>query len=391
MFKIIFKKKIIIILFIAFLTLNNIFAISPSVSVGEIGQDSSVGKDIFPISSVLNYHVYDFPGLYKNPLKLDVQLYGGYGTAYVGQNPSDGLAFWCDNYKPDSIGNRTYGKIYNGWEFKLSQKLLLPQTIPGTLNSWVSYTSRFERPINLADYWSYNDSDRPSLFNSTGSSFFDGTSVLIGTPDLQGNMYLNTNGFNLGLQYRYNLFDLPYSISLNTYFAPKWFSNESSEIYGGESDYFKIAPSFSISKVLYEVNYKDFVSGKKFRLLKLQLSESVSYRYLKGDAVPIFAQSSSNLRHDISNTFKLSIYGPQFITGDTYPSANFYYSSDYKWGQLNNTNVTAIYPSEKSFSHSLNLNFDIRIIGIFHYAMSNSYTFGTDAISWGVPYFYVHI
>ncbi|MBK5201090.1 MAG: hypothetical protein JJE21_06095, partial [Spirochaetaceae bacterium] len=137
--------------------------------------------------------------------------------------------------------------------------------------------------------------------------------------------------------------------------------------------------------------YNDLFTNKDSRLFELKLSNSLSYRYLNGDAVPMFAQNYDNLRHDINNTLQLSAYGPQIITTDTYLSAYFNYSANYEWGRLNNTDSTGTYTSNLRFSHSLHLNFDMRVIGILHFAWNNSLDLSNLKFDIGDPWFYVNI
>jgi hypothetical protein len=385
-------SKIVIISIVLSLSLNTLFAISPTSSVSGIGQDEDVGLSIYPVSSVLDYNVYNFPINDKYPLSFDVQIYGGYEVETIEQDPTTGIPDWSDAF-PDSLATYDFGKIFTGGEFKFSQTLPISDDIVGKLSFWTSYTTRFERPVDLADYWS-TDGTSLSIFRNADGSFnsvFTSSNELIGTPDLSGNRYLNSNAINAGLKYSHTLFELPYSISFNNYYAPQWFFNESNDTYGGTSDYFKSKTNFTISNVLLEKRYNDLLTQEDSRLLKLKLSNSLSYRYLNGDAVPMFIQDFDNIRHDINNTFKLSIYGPQIITSDTYPLISLYYYANYQWGALNNYNGVLNYPSEDSFSHKIYLNLDFRVIGIFHMKMENYYDIGENSFSIGTPYFTVTI
>ncbi|MBK5202037.1 MAG: hypothetical protein JJE21_10995, partial [Spirochaetaceae bacterium] len=241
--KSVIRKILVVNTLVISIFLNTVFAISPSSDVSSIGQDSDVGLGIYPVSSVIDYDVYSFPINEKYPLNFEVQLFGGYASATIKQNPTTGLAAWCDGYV-DKLPDKEYGKIFSGGEFKFSQTLPISDSIPGKLNFWTSYSTRFERPVDLADYWSTSGGTGESIFSN--SIFWEES--LPGTPGLQGNMYLNTNAINGGLSYSHEIFKLPYTLSLKTYYAPSWFFNESSDTYGGESNYFKLATNYYISK-----------------------------------------------------------------------------------------------------------------------------------------------
>lgn len=388
--KSVIRKILILSSIVIFISLNNLFAISPSSDVLSIGQDDDVGLDIFPVSSVINYDVFAFPINKKYPLNFEVQIFGGYESETIKQNPTTGFADWCDGFESLGIEGDTYGKIFSGGEFKFSQTLPISDSIPGKLSFWTSYSTRFERPVDLVDYWS--TAEGKSIFlglDGTYNVIWNGT--LLGTPELQGNKYLNTNAINSGLSYSYNVFELPYTLSLKTYYAPSWFFNESSDTYGGESDYLKLVTNCYISKTLVEYRYNDLFTNKDSRLFELKLSNSLSYRYLNGTAVPMFVQDYDNLRHNIIDTIKLSAYGPQIFTNDTYLSGYLYYKANYEWGRLNNTDYKGTYPSNLSFSHSINLDFNMRIIGIIHIAWKNSLDLLDFNLSIGTPYLYINI
>jgi len=134
--KIRLRKKIISSLIIeGVLLCASLFAISLTASITDIEQSDDLGDDIFPVGAYLNYGIYDFETLPDMPLRFSVALAGGYTTNTISQDPSTGLADWCDG--GDELDYDTYGAIFSYYEFKLAQKYPLPFDIPGTrLNSW---------------------------------------------------------------------------------------------------------------------------------------------------------------------------------------------------------------------------------------------------------------
>jgi hypothetical protein len=349
----------------------SLFAISPAGTIVDIEQNDEVGSSIYPVGAYLNYGVYDFPTLPEGPLRFSVALSGGYTTHSISQNPSNGFASWCDGYKKDHMNTTSYGVIFSSYDFKLAQKIPVPFDLPGSLDTWTSFFARYERPVTKA-----SDIGNIALGGSLNSPFIDSDGSLndtfstgdyVGTPDLNGNMYLRSFALKLGTRYSHKLFGLPYSWTQTFTFAPEYLlTNSGTDEFGGATDYIKLSESFYISKTLKSDRYKGPITGQDFRLYSIVASNSLSYRYLNGAGVPNFDQSSSNLRHDISNTFRITFNGPQMFTPDTYPYIYLEYVDDYKWGHLNNSESNEKYPSEKKFNHYYQIYGDMRIIGIIH-------------------------
>ncbi|MGH4037271.1 MAG: hypothetical protein ACRQFF_05430 [Sphaerochaeta sp.] len=399
--KIRLRKKLISTLIIeGALLCASLFAISPAGTIVDIEQNDEVGSNIFPVGAYLNYGVYDFPTLPEGPLRFSVALSGGYTTNSISQNPSTGLANWDGwKYKDDMTTNE-YGVIFSSYDFKLAQKIPVPFDLPGSLDTWTSFFARYERPVtkasdigNLAAGGSLNS----PFINSDGSlNDTFSTGDYVGTPDLNGNMYLRSFALKLGTRYSHKLFDLPYSWSQSITFAPEYLlTNSGTDKFGGATDYIKLYESFYISKNLKSDRYKGPITDHDFRLYSIVASNSLSYRYLKGDGVPIFIQDYNNLRNAISNTLRITFNGPQMITPDTYPYIYLEYVDEYRWGKLNNTSSENIYPTEDSFSHHYKIYGDMRIIGIIHlyaqytwYLKKNSLISGSGKSEYG---FYVSI
>jgi hypothetical protein len=122
-------------------------------------------------------------------------------------------------------------------------------------------------------------------------------------------------------------------------------------------------------------------AGSSARLFVINFSDSLYYRYLNGDKVPMFAQTSyDNFRHGARNTLKLEIKGPQFFTSDTYPYAYIKYVDSFEWGALNNCTTNFINPSSDIFSHYYKAYLEMRIIGIIHFATYYTWTLEQDSL-----------
>ena len=384
--KIRLRKKLISTLFIeGALLCASLFAISPAGTIVDIEQNDEVGSKIFPVGAYLNYGVYDFPTLPEGPLRFTVALSGGYTTHSISQKPLNGLADWDGWKSSEDMTTNKYGVIFSSYEFKLAQKIPVPFDLPGSLDTWTSFFARYERPVTKASAMSNLSSDysiqSPFIGNDgkLNETFYSGDYV--GTPDLNGNMYLRSFALKLGTRYSHKLFGLPYSWTQTFTFAPEYLlTNSGTDKFGGATDYIKLSESFYISKNLKSDRYKGPITGQDFRLYSIVASNSLSYRYLNGAGVPNFAQSSSNLRHDIANTLRITFNGPQMFTPDTYPYIYLEYGDDYKWGQLNNTSPGNIYPSNMSFSHHYKIYGDMRIIGIIHLYAAYTWNLKQDSL-----------
>lgn len=365
--KIRLRKKIISSLIIEGVFLcASLFAISLTASITDIEQSDDLGDDIFPVGAYLNYGIYDFKTLPDMPLRFSVALAGGYTTNTISQNPSDGLADWCDGYE-EELDYDTYGAIFSYYEFKLAQKYPLPFDIPGTFDTWTSLYCRYERPVSLIG----DSSETSAFYDSDGNFNSDVWDIdsgdYVGTPDLNGNMYLRSFAWKTGTSYKHELLDLPYTWSQTFTFAPEYLLfNSGTDSYGGFTDYIKLKETFYIYKELKSENYISPLTNQDFRLYNLVASDYIYYRYLNGDGVPNYDQDYDNLTHAIVNTLKLTIKGPQMFTSDTYPSAYLAYIASYEWGKLNNCSTDNYYSSDDSFSHYYRFSVDMRIIGIIH-------------------------
>jgi hypothetical protein len=370
------KKNVIALAILCTLGASAVFAISPTGSVTSIGQSSDVGNSIYPVSINVNYGVYDFPLLKDMPLRFTVALSGGYSTHYITQNSTDGEFGW------DGGTTRTYGTIFSTYSFKLTQPLRVPFDLPGSLTTYASFDCRYERPVTTASYFgslTAGDSFSSTFTDTDGKllDIFSSPDGLIGTPELNGNMYLRAFSFVGGLSYSNTINGYYYRISNKAILAPEIGNmNAGGDIYGGESEYFRLSTSLYVKKDIYGMKYNAFGVGSGARLFNLYICDSLSYRYLNGDKVPMFAQNYSNLRHGVGNTLALHLDGPQFLTADTYPSAYISYVDNFQWGALNNCTTGYEYPSTSVFSHYYKAYFDMRVIGIIHF--STDYTWNLD-------------
>jgi hypothetical protein len=373
------KKIVVTLAILCAFSASSLFAISPGSSVTDIDQSSDVGDSIFPVAIYVNYDVYNFPTIEDMPLRFTVALSGGYTTEEITQNPTDGEPDWSDSNTYD-----TYGAIFSEYSFKFAQAFPVPFEIPGSLDTSLSFDCMYERPVTEASYFGdlYDGDSIETVFtDSSGNlktSIFDGD--LVGTPDLNGNMYLRAFSLNASATYSNSINEFDYSFTNSAVLAPAFgIFNTGGDTYGGESEYYKLASSFYIKKDIYGKRYTDPVTGADSRLYNIWFSDSLSYRYLKGDKVPMFAQSHDNYRHGVDNYLKLNIYGPQFITGDTYPYGYIAYVDTLTWGELNNCTTGYTNPTSDIFSHYYKAYFDMRIIGIIHFSTYYTWTLDNDS------------
>lgn len=385
-------KKFKLIFLLILLSIQNLFAISPTSVVQGIGQSDEIGGTLLPVSINVNYHIYDFDINGINPLEMYFAINGGYGTHEIKQDPITGLAPWSDNFNDivmdsnskskylfDSTTtkeNRTYGYVFCEWDLQLKQAIFT-DSLPGKMSFWISNSGRFEQGINKISYIRENDLSIPSVFikDNSISPIFSGINPpsLIGTPDLKGNHYLLSVGINLGLEYKDELYSIPYTLRLKGFYAPSLYLNKGSVNFNGSSSYFKLSSELYLKKEIVKIENKNLTLSKLF---SIELYNNTLYRYLYGKEVPMFIKDAENLRHDINNTCGIYFYGPQFLTEDSYPKLELYYKMDYRWGALNNTgNITSIYPSSRSFSNKIGLLFDLQLFNIFHLSYGSYYTF----------------
>ena len=385
------KTQVLTLLLLIFIS-TSIFAISPVGTVTAIGQSSQIGNNIFPISSYITYDVFDFKFIEGYPTNMTFDIKGGYGTRGLNQDPISGLVNWCDSYESDAPGDylesgeTSYGIIFSGWQTKFTQPLPISQDIPGNIRVWLGASGHYEQAIDKLENYRNQDPYTSTIFDQLDIDF---DSTFYGVPDLTGNRYIHDFSFNLGSIYSHSIKEIPYSFSITANLAPKWLLNDL-DTFDGHTNYFQITPNFYASKTLYLKTYKDIFTDQELNLWQIVLSNSLTYRYLNGTAVPQYRVSADNLHHDISNSFALNIYGPQFIAADCYPNLTLSYNSDFRWGKLNNTAPQYNEYKKGEFTHSLNLRFDLRIIGIIH----GGYTFALDLLDFSTSkgaYFYVQL
>lgn len=375
-----FKKIITTIIILCTVLVLPLFAISPKVKVTAIGQSSDVGDLIFPVSVAVDYSVYDFQTLNNMPLRFTVALSGGYKTHTISQSSIDGSPGW-NGTTPD-----TYGIIFSTYSFKLSQAFVVPFDLLGSLSTYSSFDCRYERPVTTASYFgdlTDGDSVKTTFTDDKGKllDIFSLGNGLVGTPELNGNMYLRAFSFKTGLSYSHVINGYKYKLSNGVVIAPQIGKiNSGGTNYGGESEYFKLSTALSVSKNIYSLKYDAIGIGSDARLISINFSDSLSYRYLNGDKVPMFAQSYGNFRHGAKNTIKLKINGPQILTSDTYPSAYIKYVSTFEWGSLNNCTTSYIKPSSEIFTHYYKAYIEMRVIGIIHFATYYTWTLDSDSL-----------
>ncbi|NCC70461.1 hypothetical protein EOM09_02670 [bacterium] len=390
-----YEKKVIRIeiLFIYIVLAQNIlFAISPTSQINSIGQSEFVGERIFPVSSDITFDVYDFNFITDYPTKMTFDIEGGYGTRDNIQDPITGLESWCDNYSSSENNTyfqkdyRYYGIIYSGWEMKFSQLLPISKKLPGNLTTWISTSGHYEQAIDLVqNYLNTNPYEKVTIFNQLIN---DANEKFVGVPDLSGDHFSENFSLNLGFYYNQTIFnDISLNYYMYNYYSPYWYFNNTSDDDSNFS-YYKFMQTLSFSKTLYNINYNDLFTGANHRLLGITLYNSTTYRYISGELIPRYMVDYYNLTHDINNSLELYIYGPQIISGDTYPYLKLFYYSDFRWGKLNNCTFDEY--NNGHFSHYLAAFFDFRVIGIIHFQYRIYYYLQSSTYN-KYAYFYVQL
>jgi len=376
-----------------------IYAISPTGEVTKIGQSDKLGDKIFPVSFFVTYDVYDFDFIKDYPTNMEFDINGGYGTRSIFQDPITGLAPWCANYDSSenstyfSEPNEKYGIIFSGWEMRFNQKLPVSEKIPGTLYSWVSTGAHYEQAIDLLENFRNSDFSNSSIFNQLA---IDSDKTFYGIPDLNGNRYIHDFSITLGSIYKHKIKGISINSKLSLKLAPKWLLNNF-EKFGGHSNYNLAHLELNFSKPYFKKYYKDFFTNKKFRLFNLTLKNEFDYRYINGDAVPMYEADYFSINHDYNNLqnnlynkFSVILYGPQFMAKDCYPFIQLYYYSDFRWGKLNNTEPIFNEYNKGVFYHELGCLSELRFIGIIHLDYKITYNLISNRLK-QEAFFYVQI
>lgn len=367
-------KKLGILLFCLFccFPLVSLHSIYLTNEVLNVGMYSSFAQGMFPTNVDAEFTLPGLTVIPGNSTGLSFRLDFGYTGRSLTQNPQTGEYIDWNNHEFDKDYPSSYSVLYSAWSLKFSQGLAYsPVTKGDLLTLWVSYDGRWEQAMERLEV-----SRDPSAVKMFTSQVFP-AGPLRGTPDLQGNRYMLSTalrtGFSLNLKKGTTATEDGVSISGSVTFAPWWLLNDF-DMFGGKSDYMKL--SFSVSAGYTLLQIKRANDWNKFSMV---LTDTLDYRYLDGPKVPRFAESGGiwnvgpqNLAHNITNTLRLYLYGPQFIASDCYPYMYFFLDLGYSGGYLNNTDHTKSYDY---FMGSAGVHVHLRLFGIFHMYYDLGYIF----------------
>ncbi len=386
-------KKLGILLFCLFycFPLVSLHSIYLTNEVINVGMYSSFAQGMFPTNVEVKYALPGLSLIPGNSTGLSFSLNAGYTGRTLTQDPQTGkYLYWhIPSEISDILGTdypvkvSSYSVLYSSWSMKFSQGLgYSPVTKGDLVTLWASYDGQWEQAMErllvsqdpLADkMFTYIDNQ-----TITTRPIFQGN--LIGTPDLQGNRYmLSTSlkmGLSLDLKRSTSVTEDGISANLSATFAPWWLLNDL-DMFGGKSDYWKLSFTLYAGYTFYQLKQPN-----GWNWFSLVFYDELNYRYLDGPKVPKFAESGGlwgvgpqNLNHNLTNTMRLYLYGPQFIAADCYPYMYLFLDLGYSGGYLNNTNHQTSYDY---FMGSVGINFHLRLFGIFHMYYDVGYVFGPE-------------
>jgi len=238
-----------------------------------------------------------------------------------------------------------YDTLYAGFYLKFSQGFGQSKHSEGDLfNLTAGIKGRWEISVDPILPTGKRSNNYPFTLYPAFYDSADEYEVLPGTPDLSGNRQLFDVAFALEGRLK-NLFKgIASAEGANAYFeilySPK-FLNTSYAV-GGRSQFFKFLFNSSESFMLYQ---KKDERGNN--LVSLGLTNSIAFRYLTGEYVPVYAESLNlplgwytpeNTKFAVEDIIKLEYYGRQFFKYFV-PKISVFVDLSYNWGNLNNNTL----------------------------------------------------
>jgi|GEM_PF-1237813 hypothetical protein len=386
------KKTTLLVSFFLFAAVCTLPAVMLNDIVLGVTMHPDFALNMFPVAIEAEFSM---PGLEFNPgnsTSLTFTMNAGYTPRWLTQDPRTGAFLtWddtdstllSDNSTTFSREQAEYSALFSAWSLALSQGLAYSPITKGDLiTATVSFDGRWEQAMERLEASRHADwalgGNLTFSDNSGTRSIFSGP--LLGTPDLQGNRYMLSTSLNAGitinLQNETNTTLDGIEIEASGLWAPWWLFNDL-QWFDGTSDYWMLSAALSAGHTLYQKR-----RSNGYNTVSLVLSDDLSYRWLDGNKIPKFAEtggiwgvSAQNLTHALTNSLKLSVFGPQFIAQDCYPYAYAFLDMGYASGYLNNTGHSLKY---SNFMGSTGVHVHLRLFGIFHVFYEIGYIFGPE-------------
>lgn len=274
-----------------------------------------------------------------------------------GYDKATGVPSWKESINdPEKNHYSSYFNPTGMISSSLSQKFE-HWTVSGTLNT------RYSHPMESLLLYSSDSFNKP-YFSDGGVMRFSDKKSIAAYPWLYGERQNFTLNLSFSLSRSYEVKGLnSMNVSFGVELGPWWLLNfVSNDI--RLSDYFRISASASES-----VTLKNDQQTIKLRWLVVTASHSNNFSYTFGKVVPKEKLGSYRLRGTLSDSFSISVQGPQLLDSSTAISGSFTFNNSFHFGTVENATTTIWgYSFDSYFSLSGTLN----LFGIMNFSLSGT-------------------
>lgn len=371
-------RKGFLFLVLLVLLLSSLFAVSFGYHVLDVRTSPDFGKGVFPTS--LEYQ-FNFPMPGETTL-LTFRLDNGLDFRTIAQDPDSGKLLAKYKDISQKIPVKDYSALFD--EFKLLFKQGFGKTSFSD-NSLVAlsfaFGGRFELAFESLSWMSDKDhtvglfwTDAEKKENENGKK--ERFSSFVGAPELEGDRSITNTFLDFGLDV--DLMRDDYVVKNGVRLSSllrlclDWIP-----LNDGSAKYIASINSLSLAYTpvaIVQNNEKDL------HWFSLTMGNDLTYRFISGNKVPyyiqggdIFSYRGANTEHVITNRTYMTLFGPQIVVKDLYPSLDLFHDFVLSFGSvLNMENPDKI--AEYAGVLGLRAEFNLYNISKFFYEVGMIYT-----------------
>lgn len=308
-------------------------AIGFGYHVFELHTEPEFSDGVFPSSVVYQFNFPMVNLVEGSESEVAARLDAGLDFRQLRQNPDDG-SFYAENPVDFDLD---YMAMYGEISLFYSQGFLHKAAVDKDfITLYASFDVRFEHAYETLDWMSDSDhtdglfkyvaDDGSRVYRFSGSSW-------TGAPELKGKRQTT----QLSLTFAFTMDYLREGVTDRdgVSFKSWWrWTPENAPLATGNSGFIASYNTVQLSKTLL---YRG-QAGKDLSWVSIVLDDFLTYRILWGDKIPVYIQGGDiwgdsdvpNLQHAITNRLALTVYGPQVLVPDFYPSLTLFL--DLGWG-----------------------------------------------------------
>lgn len=358
--------KVLTILLLIMMMAPSLMAIGFGHHIFAMKTTPEFSNGVYPTSLLyqFNFPIPDF--IYGSTTEFALRLDNGIDFRKIKQDPITG------NYMDDNIPAFTYPRDYmtffDDFCFVFKQGFLhMPFPDEDLITANLTLGGRFEKSYERITFMDSPQEMEGLFYTKLETPRFDSSVSWIGAPELKGNRDTFQYNISIGLDINYMQDKRTRKNGIRNALWVRFNPEAMQQPDGNNLDFILLSNKLDIAYTLFSLNQN---GERDTTWLSIVFENNTHYRFLSGKAVPYYAQNNGiwnayalNTEHYISNRTSLTLYGPQILSYDIYPSISGFFDVGYSFGNSMNTAVEKTEVTDLIMSTGLIIDFNFFDIG----------------------------